>query len=134
MLENNAIPAMRQFPNFASLVFMQDGAPAHKALQVHALLDQIFPNRWIGYGSDANPAPINWPPRRPDLTWMDYFCWSYIKSKVYTDSPYANLDDLRNEITNQIQQIPSDVVERAVRDFVRRLKMCIERNGRSVET
>ena len=65
---------------------------------------------------------------------MDYFCWGYLKSKVYTDRPYENLDDLRQEIIAQIHQIPEEIIERAVQDFVRRLRVCIERNGCSVET
>ena len=59
MLEKYVIPAMQQLDNFDNLVFMHDGAPPHRGLQVRNLLDQTFPDRWIGYGSDTNPAPIN---------------------------------------------------------------------------
>ena len=47
-----------------------DGAPAHFALDVREYLDNVFPNRWIGRG-----GPVQWPPRSPDLTPMDFFIW-----------------------------------------------------------
>ena len=50
--------------------FMDDGAPPHFTLNVRNYLHQHYPNRWIGRGNDA---PVNWPPRSPDLTPLDYF-------------------------------------------------------------
>lgn len=51
------------------LIFQQDGAPPHYAANVRTFLDETFPNRWIG-----RRGPIEWPPRSPDLTPMDFFC------------------------------------------------------------
>lgn len=48
--------------------FMHDGAPPHFSLDVRNHLNVNFPNRWIGRGNDA---PVNWPPRSPDLTPLD---------------------------------------------------------------
>nr|CAI5840635.1 unnamed protein product [Callosobruchus analis] len=31
-----------------------------------------YPGKWIGRGADA---PIQWPPRSPDLTPCDFFLW-----------------------------------------------------------
>ena len=50
------------------LWFQHDGAPAHFALDVREYLNNVFPNRWIGRG-----GPVQWPPRSPDLTHMDFF-------------------------------------------------------------
>jgi hypothetical protein len=41
-------------------------------------LNDTFFNRWIGRGST-----INWPPRSPDLTPLDFCLWAWIKSEVY---------------------------------------------------
>jgi hypothetical protein len=46
----------------------QDGAPPHFHNHVRDVLDDKFQDRWIGRG-----GPIQWPPRRPDLTPMDFF-------------------------------------------------------------
>ena len=55
----------------------QDGAPAHFALPVRALLNAKFPDRWIGRGSNS----FAWPPRSPDLTTPDNSLWVFIKVK-----------------------------------------------------
>ena len=41
-------------------------------------LNASFPNRWIGRG-----GPIEWPPRSPDLTALDYYIWGHMKTLVY---------------------------------------------------
>ena len=53
--------------------FQQDGAPPHYSREVREYLNEEFPNRWIG-----RSGPVNWPPRSPDLTKMDFFLWGYI--------------------------------------------------------
>jgi hypothetical protein len=70
----------------------QDGAPPHFARNVRAYLDRAFQHQWIG-----REGPVNWPPRSPDLTPLDFFLWGYIKSIVYTTRP-LNRDDLRERI------------------------------------
>ena len=65
---------------------------------------------------------------------MDFFCWGYVKSKVYTDQPQANLNALRERMVEEMEQLPLEMIDRAREDFSRRLQLCIERNGRSVET
>lgn len=49
--------------------FQQDGAPPHYGVEVRHYLDEIFPNKWIG-----RRGAIEWPPRSPDLTPLDFFC------------------------------------------------------------
>ncbi|KAG8289720.1 hypothetical protein J6590_098624, partial [Homalodisca vitripennis] len=46
----------------------QDGAPPHYGLHVREYLNNIFPNRLIG-----RRGSIEWPPRSPDLSPLDYF-------------------------------------------------------------
>jgi hypothetical protein len=54
-----------------SINFQQDGASAHSGATVDTALYERIPGRWIGRGD-----PINWSPRRPDLTPMDFFFWA----------------------------------------------------------
>ncbi|KAJ4439475.1 hypothetical protein ANN_07599 [Periplaneta americana] len=42
----------------------------HYANHVRALLDDTFPDRWIGRG-----GPTPWPSRSPDMTPLDFFLW-----------------------------------------------------------
>lgn len=58
--------------------FQQDGAPCHTSTVVKNWLDKVFPGSWIGKG-----GPVNWSPRSPDLSPLDFFIWPYLKSVVY---------------------------------------------------
>ena len=61
-----------------TVIFQQDGAPPHCALEVPDFLHETFPNKWIG-----RDGPIPWPPRSPDITPLDFFLWGYVKDIVY---------------------------------------------------
>lgn len=58
--------------------FQHDGVAAHFIYNVWDFLTMQFSRRWSGRG-----GPIAWPPRSPDLTCLDFFLWSYLKSLVY---------------------------------------------------
>jgi hypothetical protein len=132
MLDDFVLPIVEVFDNFDTLVWMQDGATPHfGGLE---WCDENFPDRWMGRGTRRHPAPYAWPPRSPDLTWMDYFWWGYLKGKLYTDHPYPDLESLKEAIEREVEAVPEDMVERAVMDYERRLQVCIDRGGRSVET
>ena len=62
------------------VIFMQDGAPPHSSCFVTDVLNERFPDAWIGRG-----GPIPWPPRSPDLSPLDFFLWGYIKNIVYAE-------------------------------------------------
>jgi len=61
-----------------AMYFQHDGATSHYTRHVMQHLNDTFPNRWIGRGST-----INWPPRSPDLTPLDFCLWGLMKSEVY---------------------------------------------------
>jgi hypothetical protein len=54
--------------------FQQDGATAHIAEQLTALLSDIFGDRVM--------SKDLWPPRSPDLSPPDYYLWGTAKVKV----------------------------------------------------
>ena len=112
---------------FRRFWWYQDGAPAHRLGLVRDTLQGHFPNRFVGIGHE-----IEWPPRSPDLTPCDFFLWGYVKSKVYT-SPPGTLDELRNRITAAFQEVPRDMVARAVGSMRRRAAICVGNNGFHVE-
>ena len=61
-----------------AMYFQHDEAASHYSRHVKQHLNDTFPNRWIGRGST-----INWPPRSPDLTPLEFCLWCWIKSEVY---------------------------------------------------
>lgn len=79
--------------------FQQDGAPAHNAHVVTAFLESKFPGKWI-----ATHGPVNWPPRSPDLSVLDFFLWGYLRDKIYVRQ-YHNMGELRNAVNRAFNQL-----------------------------
>lgn len=107
--------------------FMHDGAPPHFALNVRNYLNQQYPNKWIGRGNDA---PVNWPPRSPDMTPMDYFLWGTLKEMVYSRSVNTE-EELWGRIQNGVDMLKNDaeMMQRVQFNFLRRINHCLQENG-----
>ena len=68
-------------------------------------LNESFTNRWLGRG-----GPVAWPPRSPDLTPLDFYLWSHMKTLVYEskvdsraplrDRNFAAAEHIRNHPNN----------------------------------
>ena len=65
-------PPLHTNPNFHELFFQQDGTHPHYALRVRDYLNEVFPQHWFG-----KRGSIEWSPRSPDLTPMDFFFWVF---------------------------------------------------------
>jgi hypothetical protein len=61
-------------------VFQHDGAPARYSRPETHHLNLTFSERWIGRNGH-----VQWPPRAPDLTPLDFCLWEWMKSGVYTE-------------------------------------------------
>uniref|UniRef100_A0A8D9AAQ2 Histone-lysine N-methyltransferase SETMAR n=1 Tax=Cacopsylla melanoneura TaxID=428564 RepID=A0A8D9AAQ2_9HEMI len=107
-------------------IFQQDGAPPHFARQVRDFLNIQF-RMWIG-----RRGHIEWPPRSPDLTPLDFFLWGYLKSKVY-ETPPNDIQDLKNRITNACRTITPGMLRNVRQEFVNRLHICREQAGSQFE-
>lgn len=44
----------------------------------HKVLDEVYPDRWIGKG-----AQMAWPPRSYDLNRLDFYLWGHVSSVVH---------------------------------------------------
>ena len=109
-------------------IFQQDGAPPHFSRTVTEFLKQHFPDRVIGRGFE-----ISWPPRSPDLTPLDYWFWSLIKSRVYHNHKPSNIEDLRSRIEYEISQVTQEEVQEAVKHLLRRMHFIVEEDGGIIE-
>lgn len=110
-----------------SLWLMHDGASVHSTQNVKRYLDDTFPQRWIGRGSD-----VPWPPRSPDLTTCDFFLWGYVKERVYQEA-FTNINNLKQAIRNAFQSIDRNMLLQVRRSFRDRIELCQERNGHQLE-
>jgi len=73
----------------------------------------MWPGRWIG-----RRGAVEFPPRSPDLTPLDFYLWGTLKDVVYRRKP-ATLAALREEIKMSCRAIPVDTVVNVVRAVVR---------------
>ena len=125
MLQTAAMPQLTQRADFGELWFMQDGAPPHYSLQVRAFLDQTFPNRWIG-----RRGSIEWSPRSPDFTPMDFFLWGVVKEMVFSRKP-ENVQQMRQFITDAFADIGRDItlIHKVCQSVGDRLQECVNVDG-----
>ena len=108
----------------ADIIFQQDGHPAHTSLLARGVLNERYPNRWIGIHSPLR----EWPPRSPDLTPMDFFLWGYMRDIIYQTLPRD-----RNDLTQRIHQAGRRVTPQMLRNvrgsLMRRVALCAEEKG-----
>ena len=102
MLREVVVPQLHTKPNFHELFFKQDGAPPHYALRVRDYLNKVFPQRWFG-----RRGSIEWPPRSPDLTPMDFLFGDVVKNKVYEKNP-KTINELKDYIHGAFRDIDED--------------------------
>ncbi|GFX49736.1 transposable element Tc3 transposase [Trichonephila clavipes] len=114
MITNFFIPELNNH-DVPELWFQQDSATCHTARATIDLLKDTFGDRLI-----SRFGPVNWPPRSCDLTPLDYFLRSYVKSLVYVDKPQT-LDHLEDNIRRVIADIRSQMLEKVNKNWTSRL-------------
>nr|CAI5818536.1 unnamed protein product [Callosobruchus analis] len=127
-LQNNLLQLLENVPLELrrNMWFMQDSAPAHFTRAVRNHLHEHYPGKWIGRGADA---PIQSPPRSPDLTPCDFFLWGAIADKVYKERIDTE-QQLWNRIVTAVRQLQNvDSLRRMQFNFLRRINLCREVNG-----
>ncbi|KAJ4437880.1 hypothetical protein ANN_13819 [Periplaneta americana] len=100
--------------------FQQDDATCHTSNESMELIASFFDNRIISRNL--------WPPKSPDLTTPDFFLWGYLKDRVYATRPQT-LDDLKHNITQEIQAIDNRVLQRVASNIERRVELCLMEDG-----
>lgn len=106
-----------------SIWYMHDGAPAHYAVVAQNVLNERFPERWIG-----RAGPIRWPPRSPDLNPLDYFFWGHLKNVVH-EQQINTLEELDARLNAAYQTVTPATIQRSIASIVRRAQLCIEQQG-----
>ena len=107
------------FRNDKDLYFQQDGAPPHR--DVRAYLDENLPNRCIGCRGS-----IEYPPRSPDLTPMEFL------NEVYGTKP-ATVNELRAAIKRKCVQIPNEIIRSVCDSIAPRYQQCLDQIGSQFE-
>ncbi|GFU16613.1 DUF4817 domain-containing protein, partial [Trichonephila clavipes] len=94
--------------NVQELWFQQDGATCHTARATIDLLKGTFGGCLI-----SRFGPVNWLPRSCDLTPLDYFLWSYVKSHWCMRISHKRLTHLEDNIRRIIANIRPQMLEKS---------------------
>lgn len=104
--------------------FQQDGHPAHTSRLARAVLNEKYPNRWIGLRGPLQ----EWSPRSPDLAECDFYLWGMLKGKIFPPRP-QNPEELKQKIRDAFASIEPIELERVHQNLRRRIGFCIRENG-----
>jgi hypothetical protein len=78
VLQDTNMPSLLNEDGKFPVYLQQDGAPLHYGICVRRWLDQQFPASWVG-----RSGPVEWPPRSPDHSPLDFYLWGHLKAMVY---------------------------------------------------
>ena len=109
------------------VIFMQDGAPSHFSCFVTDVLNERFPDDWIGRG-----GAIPWSSWSPDLSPLDVFLWGYMKNTVYAKK-IRNIQHLQERITSAIETLTRDMFQKTWQEMEFHLDVSRATNGAHIE-
>ncbi len=122
---------MRKRRDFKLMIFQQDGAKAYTANEMLDL--QIFGKCVIS--NRYAPRFFEgwfWPPDSLDLSPLDYFLWSYVKSKCCKNDP-KTVEELQKEIKRIFWEFNNTILPCVLGNFLTRLDYVIENEGSHVK-
>lgn len=127
MIENYFVPKLREKcgESFNEQIFHQDGATPHTAGLTIELLHKHFGNNIISFRSKDI-----WPPTSPDLNPCDYYLWSFLKDKIFTEK-IANCEILKEKIEDLCNtEVTEEICKKVINNLHFRLRYCIMKNGK----
>lgn len=128
MLKDFLLPELRRLRMMRTVIFQQDGAPAHTAHTTIDMLQETFGDRVI-----SRRCEIQWPARSPDLTPPDFFLWGTLKLRIKQRSP-RTMDELKLYLEEELAKINRNkaLLASVFDNFVKRLHDCVESAGSHV--
>lgn len=127
LLQTEVEPVIKRLFPGEPVRFQQDGAPAHYSLTVRRYLDATFTGKWIG-----RRGPVEYPPRSPDLTPLDFFFWGQLKNMVYQQR-VRSIQDLKDRIIHCSQEIPAHLYKTVCQSVLSRCRDLIVAHGHHFE-
>jgi len=71
-----------------------------------------------------------WPPNSPDLNPLDYYVWGAMLERYKSFQPKPeNIDELKKVLQLIWDQLPQDLVNKAILSFSKRLWACVKTGG-----
>jgi hypothetical protein len=122
-VDDGPIDQRRLFQHPNSIVFMQDGAPAHTAKATLDLLAGVFSEVW---------TKGTWPGNSPDLNLIEHI-WADIQESIFREPRPRNRAGLIERVQTAWKAISREHCQRLVYSFASRIGQCIEREGKSTD-
>lgn len=105
----------------AGFIFQQDGAPAHTARVTQ---------EWLHANCPEIIEKDRWPPNSPDLNPLDYHVWGAMLERYHKLQPKPKtIAELKAALQLIWDDMPQEPINKAVKDFTKRLKACVQVNG-----
>ena len=76
---------------------------------------------------------VEWPLYSPHLTPPDFFLWGYLKDRKYCNPKSRTLDQLKDNIRKEINNIPQETFPAVMRNMAVRMQSVIGRRGGYIE-
>ena len=73
-----------------------------------------------------------WPPRSPDLIPLNFFLWGYMKEETHRAQP-GSTEEVKQVTREFLLPISEDLLQRVTKQFISRVRKCIEANGEVFE-
>lgn len=110
---------MKEVAQGKHIMWQQDSAPCHTSKRSLEWLEDNFED-FIG--------PDFWPPNSPDLNPLDYFVWGAVE-RHNNKSPCNTVNELKQRIQNEFNNLPKAMVEKACSRFRPRIEKVIANGG-----
>ena len=124
MLTRDLLPNVKQYSDYFTFHFQQDGAPAHQARETVELLKVETPD-FI--------AQNLLPPKSPDLNPVEYKIWGLLQEQVYKTS-IKDVDELQHWVAEEWdKQLDQHIIDKAVAEWRKRLRACVTAGGGQFE-
>ena len=135
LIRDDFAPSLRRAvgDRFENMWFMQDGARPHTSNETLRSLHEIFETRVISQRFvNSYNGGMEWPPYSPDLNPCDYFLWGFMKAQLNKKN-IINREELRTEICNVFDSIPTAMFKKAIKSFKKRILLVRENMGALVD-
>ena len=119
MLQTSILPAIWEL--YGDEAFTNNKMALHPTtIEMSGCTWMKLPGRWIGR--------VEFPPRSPDLTPLEFYLWGSLKDDVYRSKP-ATRDDLRESIAMSCAAVTLDTLQNVVHAAVQRVRQCLDADG-----
>ena len=105
--------------DIGNICFQQNGATGHTVEATLDFLLPVFEDRII-----SRRAAVVWPPRRCDLTPLDYYLWVTVKDNCNSSKP-ETIDALKDNILEAIGEIQLPTIDNVLKDWTNRVGYCM---------